>query len=87
MSNSDIQFFTYFPGRSRGEIYASSRRLSELPTVWTNFPEDFLRYTQASPEDAEAYRGMIRAIDGGEDEAQCLVGFHIRASFPGSASA
>jgi two-component system sensor histidine kinase/response regulator len=81
MSNSDIQFFTYFPGRSRGEIYASSRRLSELPTVWTNFPEDFLRYTQASPEDAEAYRGMIRAIDGGADEAQCLVRFAYKGVF------
>jgi PAS domain S-box-containing protein len=73
MSNSDIQFFTYFPGQSRGEISASSKRLSELPTVWTTFPEDFLRYAQASPEDAEAYRSMIRAIDHGEDEAQCLV--------------
>ena len=73
MTNSDIQFFTYFPGRSRGEIYAINRRLSELPSVWTDFPEDFLAYTQASPEDAEAYRSMIRAIDRGEDEAQCLV--------------
>jgi hypothetical protein len=38
MANSDLQFFTYFPGQSRGEIYANSKRLSELPTVWTNFP-------------------------------------------------
>ena len=73
MTNSDIQFFTYFPGKSHARIYANNKRLSELPSVWTDFPEDFLRYTQASPEDAEAYRGMVRAIDRGEDEAQCLV--------------
>ena len=73
MANSDLQFFTYFPGRSRGEIYTNSRRLSELPTVWTNFPLDFLAYTQASQEDAEAYCGMVRAIDRGENEAECLV--------------
>jgi len=75
MANSDLQFFTYFPGQSRGEIFANSKRLSELPTVWINFPEDFLAYTQASQEDAEAYRDMIRAIDRGEDEAECLVRF------------
>lgn len=73
MANSDLQFFTYFPGRSRGEIYANSSRLSDLPTVWEHFPDDFLDYTQASPEDAEAYRDMIRAIDRGDDEAQCVV--------------
>lgn len=75
MANSDIQFFTYFPGRSYCEIYAASRRLSELPTVWPDFPGDFLEYTHAAPEDAQAYRNMIRAIDRGEDEAQCLVRF------------
>jgi two-component system sensor histidine kinase/response regulator len=73
MANSDLQFFTYFPGQSRGVIYANSKRLSELPTVWTHFPDDFLDYTQTSPGDAEAYRDMIRAIDRGDDEAQCLV--------------
>ena len=73
VAKSEVQFFTYFPGRARGEIYANSGRLSELPTLWTDFPEDFLSYTQISPEDAEAYRGMVRAIDRGEDEAQCLV--------------
>jgi len=82
IANSDLQFFTYFPGQSRGEIYANSKRLSELPTVWTNFPEDFLAYTQAAPEDAEAYREMVRAIDRGENEAKCLV----RLSYKGMLS-
>ncbi len=81
MANSDVQFFTYYPGRSRGEIYAANRRLAELPAVWTDFPEDFLAYTQASPEDAEAYRNMIRAIDRGEDEAQCLIRLAYRGVF------
>jgi two-component system sensor histidine kinase/response regulator len=73
MANSDIQFFTYYPGKARGEIYASSKRLSDLPSVWTNFPDDFLNYTHASPEGAEAYRNMIHAIERGEDEAQCII--------------
>lgn len=73
MSNSDIQFFTYFPQRARCEFVAMSKRLSELPRVWENFPDDFFEYTKPSPEDAEAFRAMLRAIDSGEDEAQCLV--------------
>jgi two-component system sensor histidine kinase/response regulator len=73
VSNSDIQYFTYFPGQNRGEIYAVNNRLSELPLIWNDFPDDFLDYTQASEEDKEAYRGMIRAIDEGADEARCTV--------------
>jgi two-component system sensor histidine kinase/response regulator len=73
VAKSGIQFFTYFPGKARVEIYENSARLSELPTVWTDFPEDFLSYTQTSTEDSEAYRGMVRAIDSGGEEAQCLV--------------
>ena len=81
MANSDIQYFTYYPGRARGEIFASSKRLAELPTAWTNYPDDFLAYTQASPEDAEAYRKMVSAIDRGEDEAQCLVRLSYKGVF------
>ena len=73
MSNSDIQFFTYFPGRKRGEIQAVSNRLAELPTVWNDFPDDFLAYTKASAEDAAAYKAMLRKIDEGADEAECTV--------------
>ena len=81
VSNSDIQFFTYFPGRHRCEIYAVNNRLSELPVVWTDFPDDFLLYTKATPEDAQAYREMIRAIDRGADEAECTVRFAYRGNF------
>ena len=81
IANSDIQFFTYFPGRRRGEIFTRSRRLTELPLVWENFPEDFLAYTQASPEDARIYREMIRRIDEGADEAECTVRFAYHGTF------
>jgi len=73
VANSDIQFFTYFPGQKRCEIYAVSDRLFELPMVWTDFPTDFLVYTQAPPEDALAYREMLGKIDDGADEAECTV--------------
>ena len=81
MANSDIQFFTYFPGRHRCEIYALSSRLSKLPTVWENYPDDFLAYAKASPEDADAYREMLRAIDEGADESECTVRFAYQDSY------
>lgn len=75
VSHSDIQFFTYFPNRHRCEIYAVNTRLCELPTVWENFPDDFLQYTQASPEDAQAYRDMLKQIEQGADMAECTACF------------
>ena len=75
VANSDIQFFTYFPGQARCEIYAVNNRLSELPMVWERFPDDFLAYTEASPADAQAYREMLRRIDAGADQAECTVRF------------
>ena len=73
VSNSDIQFFTYFPGEGRCQIYAVNNRLSELPLIWNHYPDDFLAFAQASPEDCMAYRGMLARIDRGEDEAECTV--------------
>ena len=73
VSNSDIQFFTYFPGEGRCQIYAVNNRLSELPLIWNHYPGDFLAFAQASPEDCMAYRGMLARIDRGEDEAECTV--------------
>jgi len=75
VDNSEIQFFTYFPGKNRCEIYAVNSRLAQLPMVWENFPDDFLEYTRATDEDAEKYREMLRRIDEGEDEAACIVRF------------
>jgi len=75
VKHSDIQFFTYFPGQHRCEIYTVSDRLENLPLIWENFPDDFLHYTQASPEDAQSYRNMLRQIDEGADTAECLVYF------------
>ena len=75
ITNSDLQFFTYFPGQPCSEIHITSNRLSELPTRWENFPDDFLSYTQASPEDQRAYRKMLEDIDAGANEAECIVRF------------
>ena len=81
ISNSDIQFFTYFPGKHRCEIYMTSNRLQELPQVWENFPDDFLQYARPKKEDAQAYRQMLTEIDQGADEAECKVHFAYKDSW------
>ncbi len=73
--NTDLQFFTYYPGRSRCENLMLNSRFSNLPTVWENYPDDFLAYTKIPDEDAKAYRNMVSAIDGGADRAECTVRF------------
>ena len=75
ISHSDIQFFTYFPDKNRCEIYAVSERLSELPMVWEAFPDDFLSYTKASPEDRAAYKRMLQQVLDGADYGECTVRF------------
>ena len=75
MLNTDIQFFTYYPGRSRCENFTLNSRFSQLPTVWEHYPDDFLAYAKSPAEDAAAYREMVRAIDRGEDQAECTVRF------------
>lgn len=73
--NTDLQFFTYYPGRSRCENLMLNSRFSQLPTVWENYPDDFLAYTKITDEDAKAYRRMVSAIDEGADRAECMVRF------------
>jgi len=73
VANSDIQFFTYFPGERYCEIYAVNDRVGELPTVWKNYPDDFVAYAKCSAHDAEAYRQMVGRIDDGADKAECTI--------------
>lgn len=79
--NTDLQFFTYYPGRSRCENLILNGRFSQLPVVWENFPDDFLEYTHTPEEDAKAYRDMIAAIDNNADEAECTVRFVYKDKF------
>ena len=81
MQNTDLQFFTYYPGQARCENFLLNNRFSQLPTVWENYPEDFIVYTGLSPEDAEAYRAMIRAADRGDERAECTVRFLYKAAY------
>jgi len=71
--NSDIQFFTYYPGQKLCRIFTVAARLSDLPTEWTDFPEDFVIYTKMSDKDADAYRNMLKAIDDGNEQAECTI--------------
>ena len=81
MQNTDLQFFTYYPERRRCENLILNGRFSRLPTVWNDYPEDFIAYTKVSQEDAEAYRAMVRAIDRGEERAECTVRFLYRGAY------
>lgn len=78
VAHSDIQFFTYFPGQHRCEIYAVNERLTELPLHWEHFPDDFLAYAAVSEADAQTCRAMLRKIDEGADSAECVVQFACR---------
>ena len=75
VANSDIQYFTWFPDSHSCELYAACERLPELPAVWPDYPEDFLRYAKASPEDAQTYRAMLQRVAEGADDAECTVRF------------
>jgi len=79
--NSDLQFFTYYPDRSRCENLVLNQRFSQLPTIWEQYPEDFLTYTQCPKEDAEGYRAMVRDIDSGAEQAECTVRFVYKGSY------
>lgn len=73
VENSDIQFFTYFIEEHRCEVYVLNSRVSNLPSSWDNFPDDFLKFTGVSAEDAKAYRDMLKKIDNGEEYAECTL--------------
>ncbi|HUM84037.1 MAG TPA: response regulator [Lachnospiraceae bacterium] len=78
---TDLQLFTYYPGQKRCENLILNRRFSKLPTVWENFPEDFLEYTHCSGKDAITYRNMIASIDSGSEQAECTVRFIYHDSY------
>lgn len=73
ISNSNMQYFTYYPDNHRIEIYVVSRRYSMLPTSFENYPESFLEYVKPSESDAHLYREMVSRIDRGEDSAECTI--------------
>jgi len=79
--NTDLQFFTYYPGQARCENLILNSRFAQLPTVWEHYPDDFLAYTHCPPEDARTYRDMLSAIDRGADLAECTVRFVYKGSF------
>ena len=76
--NTDLQFFTYYPGQARCENLTLNSRLAGIPAVWEKFPDDFLAYARLSAKDAGAYREMVAAIDRGEDRAECTVRLDFR---------
>lgn len=73
INGSNVQYFTYFPGKRLVKIYALNNRYSDLPTTMDNFPEDFLKYIKASPSDIKVYMEMVEAINRGAKEASCTI--------------
>lgn len=81
ISNSDTQYFTYYPDKHAILIFALNTRYSELPDKWENFPESFLEFVKAPEEDARMYREMVRKIDNGEAESECSLRVNYRGVY------
>ena len=71
--HSGTSCFLYFPKEHRYEAAAPSDVHQETSRVLEDYPESFIRLTAMMKEDAESYRRMIREIDGGAPEAECVV--------------
>ena len=73
VANSNVQYFTYFPATHTARLYIVNRMYTALPTHWENYPDSFLQYTKAQPEDVRSYKAMVKEIDDGADEAECVL--------------
>ena len=73
ISNSSIQYFTYFPKKHKVEIYILNERYDKFSTQWLDFPDSFLQRVQASEKDRAIYKDMVRKIDEGADTAECTI--------------
>lgn len=73
ISNSNIQYFTYYPKEHRIEIFALNNHYAELKTTWDDFPDSFLKYVNASAEDQIIYKQMVQKMDEGAETASCTI--------------
>ena len=73
ISYSDVQYFTYYPDRHLAVIDVMNTKFSGIPNRWEDFPRDFMEYGNIVGEDAQAYRDMVSAMDGGADRAGCVI--------------
>jgi len=72
LSYSDIIHFTYYPEKRRCEAEIVPLRFGGIPKALDGYPDSFIRFTELSEADAKAYRAMVRAIDDGAPEAECV---------------
>jgi signal transduction histidine kinase/CheY-like chemotaxis protein/PAS domain-containing protein len=70
---SDILHFTYYPQKHSYEVMVVPENLKSMPKTMADYPESYIRYTGMSEAHGELYRDMIRAIDAGDQEAECTV--------------
>ena len=73
ISYSDVQYFTYYPGRHLAIIDVMNTKFSGIPGRWEDFPRDFMEYARIVGEDAKSYQAMVTAMDGGASQAECTV--------------
>jgi len=76
LTYSDILHFTYYPARGRYEAEILPVRLGRFPKAMDGYPDSFIRFIGLNETDAEAYRGMARAVAAGAPEAECTVLMH-----------
>jgi Osmosensitive K+ channel histidine kinase len=73
ISNSDVQFFTYYPDKHLVTIPIVNERYGKLPQSMENCPDSFIKIMNMSDEHAKLMREMTRKMDDGEDNSSCQI--------------
>ena len=81
MKHADMLYFAYYPERHRYENLIVPESLNKVSQGMDDYPESVIRACRLSEEDAEKYRAMVRRIDKGEAEAECVVSMLYQGKF------
>ncbi|MCR5209017.1 MAG: response regulator [Lachnospiraceae bacterium] len=69
----DILTVVYYPQEHRYECINCPEIFGNIPQKSDDFPNCIFKYLNLSPEHSRVFRDAVRAIDNGEDSAECTV--------------
>ena len=81
MVHADMLYFAYYPDEKRYENLMVPKSLDRVTSGMDDYPECVIRMCALNEEDAEKYREMVRKIDNGEEEAECIVRMRYQGSY------
>lgn len=73
ISNSDVQYFTYYPASHSLEITMLNKRYGAVPFPLEQYPDRFVAFADLSSVDRSAYLKMVAMIDSGAETASCII--------------